>query len=114
MLDFSAVYAAQENSARLQLKPVFKNIEEKVTALEDIERADFWERIGRYICENAWQLAFRADLLLQGGTRGDNDKGHYRCLELYDRSLRRPVNSRAAVRLTACASRLWLKYMARD
>ena len=113
MIDFSAAYAASNSSSKLQLAPAFRNIEERIKSLEEIERADFWEKIGRYICENAWQVPFRADSLVQGRVADAANEGQYRFLELYDRYLTRLANNRFAVRFTAYASRLWLKYMAK-
>jgi len=113
LIDFSAVYASHDKSAKLQLKPVLRKIDQEIMALGKTERREFWLKTGGYICENAWQLMFRADLLLLDKGGHALNKGGYRLLGLYDRYLKRLINNRIAIRLTAYAAHLWLKYMAR-
>lgn len=111
MLDFSAAYPAGSCSAKLHLQPFFRDVEQRIKSLEEIERERFWGEIGAYICENAWQIAFWADKLVDRRHPDSAQEGDYRFLKLYDRYLQRLASSRSAGRLTAYAGRLWLKYM---
>jgi len=111
MIDFSAAYPASSCSSKLDLQPFFRDIEQKINSLEEIERREFWEKIGGYICENAWQIPFWADQLVQSKDAAAGHEEQYRFLKLYDRSLKQLTNNKFALRLTAYASRLWLKFM---
>jgi len=114
LVDFSVAYASHDKTSMLQLKPVLKRIEQEIKALGETERREFWLKTGGYICGNAWQLMFRADLLILGRNTDTATDEEYRLLGLYDRYINRLTNNSIAIRLTAYASRLWLKFMARD
>jgi rSAM/selenodomain-associated transferase 2 len=110
MIDFSAGYAAAGSSSQLQLKPVLRKIAGRIEAFEEKERAEFWGKVGGYVCENAWQLPFWADIIIGSRARSGNIAKH-RLLELYDRHFGGLADNIFAVRLAACASRICLKYM---
>ena len=99
------VYCSQENSKKLDLLPLFRRIETLIAARGVEEQADFWLKIGRYVCENAWQVALWLDWRY-GGNRG-------RLVRFYDSYLHEFCQKKITVRLAVVASRIWLRSVAR-
>lgn len=112
IIDLPGLYMPQNRSTKLQLQPLFRKIEQKISFLEEKSRANFWEKIGGYICENAWQIPFGVDVMLASRAANPANKGGYRLLEMHDRYLKRLIDNRISARLAAYAGNLWLKYMA--
>ncbi len=113
LLDLPGLYLPPQQGSKLQLQPFFREIEKGLSALETGVRVDFWRKTGEYVCENAWQIPFWIDVLLDYRGTSSRQEGSNRLLEFYDRHLQRIVNSRITARLAACASRVWLWCMAR-
>lgn len=112
LLDLSECYTPQHNVTTLQLSPIFRKIEQGVSALGERERADFWEKVGVYVCENAWQISFWADVMINRRVADREQIWGSHILAMHDRYLQRLAGSRVAVRLAAWASRRWLRNMA--
>lgn len=56
------IYALQENAGRLRISPFIDGIIGNLSVSPLKDRIRFWLSVGRYACQNAWQLAFAADL----------------------------------------------------
>lgn len=113
LLDLPGLYSPRSTDAKLHLQPFFRMIAQRLSALEENERAVFWERVGEYICENAWQIPFGAEVMLACRSAGPGDEKRYRLLAMYDRHLHRLIVARSSARLAAFACRLSLKFAAR-
>lgn len=113
MLCDPALYAAAGSSSRLQLQPVFRKTAQMIASLAEEERAEFWKRIGRYVCENAWQIPFFIDVMLSGRVRNSGKELNLRFLGLHDRYCKGLADNRSAAEVAALAGRLWLTYMCR-
>jgi rSAM/selenodomain-associated transferase 2 len=107
------LYPEQQKSAQLDLQPLFRLIAESLSVLPREKQADFWERIGGYVCENAWQLAFFVDVATGFLTKKDHVPGRNRFLEMYDRFFSGVVSTKGSGRIAAAASRAWLRQMLR-
>lgn len=99
------IYRSQSSCNKLDLLPFFRRIEELIEARSATEKDAFWLKTGRYVCENAWQVALWLDWKY-GGNRG-------RLLELYDSYLHGFCKNKIFIRLAAAANRIWLSYMSR-
>ena len=104
------LYREQGKSAKLDLQPVFQALAASLSVLTAAERADFWARIGSYVCGNAWQILFFMDVLAGCRCRRRVDSSRTVFLEIYDRHLDGVLKGRIAARLAAGASRYWLRY----
>ncbi|MBP1727947.1 MAG: glycosyl transferase [Deltaproteobacteria bacterium] len=104
------LYREQGKSAKLDLQPVFQALAASLSVLTAAERADFWARVGSYICGNAWQILFFMDVLAGCRCRRRVDSSRTVFLEIYDRHLDGVLKGRIAARLAAGASRYWLRY----
>ena len=111
LIEMTGLYLPNEKSGKLQLHPVFRKIEQEISSLERKERTDFWEKVGGYICENAWQVPFALDVLLTCRAEDPESGRNYPLLGIHDRHLKRLIGNRMSVRLAACAGRLWARYM---
>lgn len=97
------VYATADG--RLDLKPQVEAIEQYLRRLPALERARLLLKIGAFIRDNAWQLAYRRDVL-----RND---GELRSLERFDRFLAPLIANPAASALGAVLGRAWLGWLRR-
>jgi rSAM/selenodomain-associated transferase 2 len=112
MIDVLGLYLPQNRSSKLQLQPLFRKIEQKISSLEERARLDFREKIGVYICENAWQIPFGLDVMMACRAANPARGGNYRLLKLHDQYLKRFTANRMSARIAGYAGSLWLKYMA--
>ena len=92
------VYASADG--RLDLKPQVEAIEQYLRRLPLRQRWALLMKIGAFIRDNAWQLAYRRDVL-----RND---GELRSLERFDRFLAPLIANPAASALGAVLGRSWL------
>lgn len=106
-LNTTILYAEDGQSSKLRLEPVLHKVDRLISSFDKSGKEEFWRTIGKYICENAWQLPLWADVML-GDTAACRK---IRLLELYDRHLGGLAENRGAARLAACAARLWLAVM---
>lgn len=111
ILSLPGWYRPQEESAKLDLKPYCRLLATRIGSLPREEQAEFWERVGRYSGENAWQLAFFLDVAVDYLAGRDDRLRSSRCLNMYDRYGAPVAQSRAAARLAAAVARLWLRVM---
>lgn len=98
------VYSSQDSSKKLELLPLYRRLTALIGAKGAAEKSEFWLKIGRYVCENAWQAALWLDWRY-GGNRG-------RLLEVYDTYLHGFCQKNAIIRLAVVASRIWLRRVA--
>lgn len=103
------LYLEHGQSAKLDLKPVFRVLAARIAALPAEEKTEFWKRIGGFVCENAWQIAFFVDVTANFLAKGDGLPLANRFLNMYDRYIAAAVNSRSAGRIAATAVRVWLR-----
>jgi hypothetical protein len=83
------IYSSQREAGRLRLLPLLKKIAALLQTLSERQRRSFWDETGKYLCENAWQLAFVLDAhrdFLNGLAPGE---GELRWLARFDRHLTR-------------------------
>jgi rSAM/selenodomain-associated transferase 2 len=106
--ELPGIYSERKNPGRLRIGPFLERISFRLKCMTFRERAAFWSDTGRYVCRNAWQLAFALD------TRGSFRKGisagagTYRLLGVFDRVLARPVNSAPMTLAASCV--VWLLF----
>lgn len=112
ILGLTGLYLPQESCRKIQLQSLFRKIEQKISSFEKQELAEFWEKIGGYTCENAWQIPFGIDVMLALRAGVSQNEANYRLLGIHDRYLQPMIANGITQRLAACACRLWLKYMA--
>jgi len=97
------VYASADG--RLDLKPQVDAIERYLAALPIRKRAALLLKIGAFIRDNAWQLAYRRDVL-----RND---GELKTLARFDRFLAPLLRNPAVSALGAVLARAWLAALRR-
>lgn len=114
IIDSAGLYLPHDSSGRLRLQPVLTKIGQEITTLGKRERVEFWGDIGRYACENAWQIPFRLDVMLGNGSGDSLAAGRYPLLKIHDRYLQPLTDNRVASQLAAWACRLWLQLMTRQ
>ncbi len=102
------LYGNQEPAQRLDLGKILRQTGELMAALPWQERFRLWQATGRYVRDNAWQLALALDTRRSFRRGLPPGAGTMPVLELYDRSLDRltdhPPGRLAAALLT------WLWY----
>jgi len=98
-------YSCQDCSTKLDLLPLYRRIKGLIAAKGTAEQAKFWLKIGRYVCENAWQAALWLDWRY-GGNKG-------RLVKVYDSYLHEFCQKEIIVRLAVVATRIWLRRVAR-
>lgn len=90
------LYAAQSDTGALDLRPFLRLIRQIVWQRRWRGAAQLLGRIGRFVRENAWQLAYRLDLRRPRGA-----------LAFYDRHLARRLDNRLCDALTALLAIGW-------
>ncbi len=75
-------YAPQSEAERLDMKPVFEAIETTLAERGTWGRVKAWWDVGRFIRQNAWQLFFVWDVVLE-----DEFDAQTPCLDFYDRQV---------------------------
>ena len=94
-------YYSQDRCEKLDLLPFYRRIMALIAAKGAGERDAFWLKIGRYVCENAWQAALWLDWQF-GGNNG-------KLLDVYDIYLHGYFQKEISIRLAAVTSRIWLR-----
>ena len=94
-------YRPQNEAGRLELADYLGALRSLIDGWPATERKLFWGKIGKYVSNNCWQVAFLGDVLLNGpaGTP---------LLDIYDRWLAGACRSAAAGQLAAVLARCWL------
>ena len=103
------LYRTQDRSRRLQLLPLFREINRLINSLTLQERLSLWQNTGAYVRRNAWQLAFYLDArrnFRQGLRPGG---GTTPLLAFYDRCLNRLTDHPAGRLAAACLTSLWFR-----
>ena len=106
--DLPPLYHQQDKTKRLQLRPVLARLGELIGDLPREERRLLWQKTGRYIRDNAWQLAFALDVRRNFHRNNTPGTGTIPCLDLYDRHLNRITDNAAGRWLAALLARMWL------
>jgi hypothetical protein len=102
-----ALYRSQDRARPLDLHPFFREIGSRIAEMPLRARWAFWYAIGRYVRDNAWQLALMLDVrrsLAQGELPAG---GGCRMLAFYDRFLDRLTDHPPGRWLTAGLVRVW-------
>jgi rSAM/selenodomain-associated transferase 2 len=74
------LYREQAQTRRLRLRPFLEALRDRLEALPPAQQRVFWERLGRLLCDNAWQLAYGLDQLRGAGLDGPLLRAHDRLL----------------------------------
>lgn len=99
------VYRSQDRSIRLDLLPIYRRIKCLIDEKDAVVKDEFWLNTGRYVCENAWQVALWLDW------KYDGNRGRF--VKVYDSYLHRFCQNKIIIRLAAAASRIWLQSLTR-
>ena len=106
--DLPRLYRHQDRTERLQLRPILERLGELICGLTPQERRALWQGTGRYIRDNAWQLAFALDVRRNFHRNLSPGTGTTTCLDIYDRHLDRITDNAAGRWLAALLARMWL------
>ena len=102
-----ALYHSQDRTRPLDLHPCFREIGARIAEMPFRDRWAFWYALGRYVRDNAWQLALMLDVrrsLAQGESPAG---GGGRMLAFYDRFLDRLTDHPPGRWLTAGLVWVW-------
>lgn len=108
--ELPSLYRHQDEAGKLQLRPILKRLGESIRDLTPRERQALWQGTGRYIRDNAWQLAFALDALRNFHRGLPPGAGTTTCLDVYDRHLDRITDNAAGRWLAALLARIWLRW----
>lgn len=98
------IYARQEETGHLRLKPYFKAAAEMfIHDLGLLKSLTAWFYIGRYIRQNSWQMFYFFDVLLKNKEK----RGRYRLLSFHDRVFRPLTDNLCCDVITAVVSFVW-------
>lgn len=104
------IYRQQRHTAPLDVGRFLAAINERIEGLTEREKRQFWDKIGGYVRDNAWQMAFFLDFLT--GFRIRRDKGGKTFfLHLFDRFGSRLLKNGSAAHLAGLLARIWLRRM---
>jgi rSAM/selenodomain-associated transferase 2 len=106
--EIPSLYRHQDETGKLQLRPILKRLGELIGNLAPRERLALWQGTGRYIRGNAWQLAFALDACRNFHRGLPSGTGPTTCLDVYDRHLDRITDNAAGRWLAALLARVWL------
>ena len=104
------LYGSQDTAGRLDLRAFLLNIDRLMAALPRRNRLRLWYATGRYVRDNAWQLALARDTrrnFLKGIAAGE---GKLPALAFYDRCLDRLTDHPSGRVLAALLTWLWLRW----
>jgi len=102
-----ALYCSQDRSRPLDLLPCFREIGVRIAELPFRDRWVFWYAIGRYVRDNAWQLALMLDVRRSLALGKLPAGGDGRMLAFYDRFLDRLTDHPPGRWLTAGLVLVW-------
>ncbi len=100
-------YRQQDQTGNLNLVPFFKIIHRLVFTKGLRQGLRYWLDTGRYVAENAWQLAFQRDCQHNRKAGYPPGEGEQSTLRFYDRRIAPLINSRPATVITALLTLLW-------
>jgi rSAM/selenodomain-associated transferase 2 len=103
------LYAPQETAGRFDLTPLFPKIARLMAALPLRERFRLWYATGRYVRDNAWQLALALDTRRSFKAGLPPGEGGLSALAFYDRWLDRLTDHHAGRLAAAVLTWLWLR-----
>ncbi|RII29038.1 MAG: glycosyl transferase [Geobacter sp.] len=106
--ELPSLYQQQDKTERLQLRPILKQLGKLISDTTPSERRALWLGTGRYIRNNAWQLAFVLDMRRNFRRDLPPGAGTTSCLDIYDRHLDRISDNAAGCWLAALLARMWL------
>jgi glycosyltransferase involved in cell wall biosynthesis len=102
------LYRRQGLATPIDLRGVKRRVRSLLAAEPPAQRRLYWERIGRYVRDNAWQVPFRLDLWRDGDRGGGLTDRPGRLLSWYDRRATGWLERRWATVLAGWLARLWL------
>ncbi len=111
--EIPALYRLQTQSGRISLEPCLRQVEALIAALPEDERRLFWQRIGRYVVENAWQAALLLDVAVEFLRKGGSVREETPLVRLFDRYLLRVLDNRGGRKCAELLVRCWLGFALR-
>ena len=108
------IYRNRQDAGRLRLRPVLRDIARLMGALPLRERLSLWYATGRYVRDNAWQLALARDTRNNFRRGLAPGAGGHPLLRRYDRFIN-PLTDHPPGRIAAALlTWLWLRLMCLD
>jgi rSAM/selenodomain-associated transferase 2 len=104
------LYGSQDRAERLDLHSFLLNIDRLMSALPRRDRLRLWYATGRYVRDNAWQLALASDTrrnFRRGLPPGERELP---ALAFYDRYMNRLTDHPPGRLAAALLTRLWLRW----
>jgi rSAM/selenodomain-associated transferase 2 len=108
------LYPPLETASRCDLAPLFPKIAQLMATLPRLERYRLWYATGRYVRDNAWQLAFACDTRRSFRAAIPAGEGDLSALSFYDRWLDRLTDHPAGRIAAAVMTWLWLRINCRQ
>jgi rSAM/selenodomain-associated transferase 2 len=108
------LYAHHDAAGRLDLHPLLRRVSRLMAALPADERYRLWYATGRYVRDNAWQLALACDTRRDFRRGIPPGEGKMPIVAFYDRWLDRLTDNPPGRAVAALLTRLWLASMCRQ
>lgn len=106
-----ALYRQQRESERITLQPFLLDLHGMIEALPAADSHAFWQRIGDYVVDNAWQLALFLDVLAGHLLKRNAWLEQTPLVALFDRHLYRWVGKLGGTYCAAHLARCWFTIM---
>lgn len=106
-----ALYRLQRQTAALSVRPFLAIINAEIKKLSPADLRRFWEQIGTYVRDNAWQIAFCMDVRRRFNRNGGELNGELSILDFYDRHGSRFIANRLGTRCATVLTRIWFRFM---
>jgi len=106
-----ALYRLQHQTAALSVRPFLAIINAEIKKLPPAAARSFWEQIGTYVRDNAWQIAFYLDICRRFNRNGGKLDGELFLLDFYDRHGSRFIATRAGTLCATLLTRIWFRFM---
>ncbi|ABA89168.1 glycosyltransferase [Syntrophotalea carbinolica DSM 2380] len=103
------IYRQQSACERLRLGPFFKEFSRRLRCLSFRHRIRFWRHIGKFVCRNAWQLAFMLDTARNYRHAVTVGQGRLSVLDYFDRRIEGIIDRPAVYWVCALLSWMWYR-----
>jgi len=104
------LYSLHATPEILLVTPLFDLIARMLRGSSSTDRCRFWRKIGRYVCRNAWQVFFLADVRVISRMKPGR---RWTCLDFYDRVVGRVMEFPIFPLLTSVLTFMWFQFMVR-
>ncbi len=101
------IYQTQTSTTKIILKPFFRAANQTLFLNGFVRGMVNWYRTGRYVAQNAWQLAFAVDCARNRKSELMPGKGQHDWLHNYDRWINLFITSPVGNSITALVTAVW-------